>query len=62
MVLVFIPFLLLGDIFYLVLGSMLGIFSLWELIRLEKNMGHGEARRTCFENCSFSLIAGSRKK
>ena len=38
MVAVFIPFLLLGDTFYLVLGSVLGILSLWELIRLEKNI------------------------
>lgn len=38
MVLVFIPFLLLGGNFYLVLGSVLGILSLWELMRLEKHI------------------------
>lgn len=29
----------------------------FKVIRLEKNMGHGEARRICFENCSCDLIA-----
>lgn len=29
----------------------------FKVVRLEKNMGHGEARRTCFENCSCDLIA-----
>lgn len=29
----------------------------FEIIRLEKNMGHGEARRICFENCACDLIA-----
>lgn len=29
----------------------------FKVIHLEKNMGHGEARRICFENCSFPLIA-----
>ena len=29
----------------------------FKTIRLEKNMGHGEARRVCFENCSFEYIA-----
>ena len=38
MILVFIPFLVLGGNFYLVLGSVLGILSLWELIRLEKHI------------------------
>ena len=38
MILVFIPFLILGGNFYLVLASVLGILSLWELIRLEKNI------------------------
>jgi phosphatidate cytidylyltransferase len=38
MVLVFIPFLILGNTFYLVLGSVLGILSQWELIRLEKHI------------------------
>ena len=38
MILVFIPFLILGGNFYLVLGGLLGVLSLWELIRLEKNI------------------------
>ncbi len=38
MILLFIPFLILGDVFYLVLGSVLGLLSLWELMRLEKNI------------------------
>ncbi len=38
MVILFIPFLLLGDVFYLVLGGILGVLSLWEMIRLEKHM------------------------
>jgi len=29
----------------------------FKVIRLEKNMGHGEARRICFDNCSQELIA-----
>lgn len=29
----------------------------FRVIYLEKNMGHGEARRICFEHCSFDLIA-----
>lgn len=29
----------------------------FKVVRLEKNMGHGEARRICFENCSYPLIA-----
>ena len=29
----------------------------FKVIRLDKNMGHGEARRICFENCSYPLIA-----
>ena len=29
----------------------------FEVIRLEKNVGHGEARRICFDNCSFPIIA-----
>ena len=29
----------------------------FKVIRLEKNMGHGEARRICFDNCSCELIA-----
>lgn len=29
----------------------------FKVIYLEKNMGHGEARRICFEHCSNALIA-----
>lgn len=29
----------------------------FKVVYLEKNMGHGEARRICFENCSHDLIA-----
>lgn len=29
----------------------------FKVIRLEKNVGHGEARRVCFDNCSCDLIA-----
>ena len=29
----------------------------FKVARLEKNRGHGEARRICFENCAYSLIA-----
>lgn len=29
----------------------------FQVIYLEKNMGHGEARRICFEHCSCDLIA-----
>lgn len=38
MIAMFIPFLILGNTFYLVLGSVLGVLSLWELMRLEKNI------------------------
>lgn len=38
MALMFVPFLLLGDIWYMAFISILGILSLWELIRLEKNI------------------------
>ena len=38
MTLIFIPFLLLGDIWYSVFVGILGLVSLWELIRLEKNI------------------------
>ena len=38
MVLLFVPFLILGNYFYLVLGSILGLLSLWEMMRLEKNI------------------------
>ena len=30
---------------------------LFKVIRLEKNVGHGEARRTGLKNCSFPLVA-----
>lgn len=29
----------------------------FKIVRLKNNMGHGEARRTCFENCAHQLIA-----
>ena len=29
----------------------------FKVIYLEKNVGHGEARRICFEQCTFDLIA-----
>lgn len=29
----------------------------FKVIYLEKNMGHGEARRICFDHCSYDLIA-----
>lgn len=29
----------------------------FRVIYMEKNLGHGEARRICFENCSYDLIA-----
>lgn len=29
----------------------------FKVIRLEKNVGHGEARRVCFDNCACGLIA-----
>ena len=29
----------------------------FKTVRLEKNLGHGEARRICFDNCSYPLIA-----
>lgn len=38
MVLIFIPFLLLGNDWYRVFVSLLGVISLWELIRLEKDI------------------------
>ena len=38
MVLLFIPFLLLGSYYYLVLGCILGLLSLWEMMRLEKKI------------------------
>ena len=38
MILLFIPLLVLGGYFYLVLGIGLGIIALWELMRQEKNI------------------------
>ena len=38
MLLIFVPILLLGNIYYTVLGSVLGIISLWEIMNLEKNI------------------------
>lgn len=38
MTLIFIPFLILGDIWYKIFISALGVVSLWELVRLEKNI------------------------
>ena len=38
MALIFVPFLLLGDIWYNIFIGILGIISLWELTRLEKNI------------------------
>ena len=38
MVILFVPILLLGDIYYPLLGSVLGIIGLWELLNLEKNI------------------------
>lgn len=34
-----------------------GTDTLFKVVRLERNMGHGEARRICFDNCSCDLIA-----
>lgn len=31
--------------------------NIFRVIRLEKNMGHGKARRVCFDNCSHPIIA-----
>lgn len=36
--------------------SVLGV-NRFKVVYLEKNVGHGEARRICFENCTFDLIA-----
>ena len=38
MILIFIPILLLGDIYYVIFSSILGIMALWELERLEKDI------------------------
>ncbi len=29
----------------------------FKVIKLEKNVGHGEARRICFDNCTYNYIA-----
>ena len=29
----------------------------FQVVRLEANMGHGEARRICFDHCNYDLIA-----
>ena len=38
MIVLFIPFLILGGYFYLILGSILGMIALWELMRQEENI------------------------
>ncbi len=38
MVIIFVPILLLGNPYYTILGSILGMMSLWELLRLRKNI------------------------
>lgn len=38
-------------------GNLYGSAIDFQVVYLEKNMGHGEARRICFEHCSFDLIA-----
>ena len=38
MLLIFIPILILGDVYYPILCSILGLVGLWELMRLEKNI------------------------
>lgn len=38
MILLFIPVLLHGGIWYVALGSILGLLSLWEIMRLKKNI------------------------
>ena len=38
MVLLFVPILILGDIYYVFLCSVLGMMGLWELMRLEKKI------------------------
>ncbi len=38
MLMIFIPVLLLGGIYYPILGSILGIMSLWEILNLEKKI------------------------
>ena len=38
MILLFVPILLLGGVYYPILGSILGIMALWEVMNLEKNI------------------------
>ena len=38
MIAVFVPFLILGNNYFLALGCVLGIVSLWEMMRLEKDI------------------------
>ena len=38
MLIIFIPVLLLGDLYYPILGSILGIMGLWEILNLEKKV------------------------
>ena len=38
MILIFIPLLLLGDIYYTIFGSILGIMAIWEVTNLEKKI------------------------
>lgn len=40
---------------YVTFTEQLGIR--FKVIRLEKNVGHGEARRVCLENCEYKLVA-----
>lgn len=37
--------------------SLIDTKTLFKVVRLDKNVGHGEARRICFDNCSKELIA-----
>ena len=52
MALIFVPFLLLGDIWYTIFVSALGIVSLWELVRLEKRI----PRYMQFISCILCLL------
>lgn len=31
--------------------------TIFKVVRLRNNMGHGKARRICFENCTYPLVA-----
>ncbi len=52
MAVIFVPFLLLGDIWYTIFVSALGIVSLWELVRLEKRI----PRYMQFISCILCLL------